>query len=161
YRFDRINQNVASQSPGAPGTTPAMTIVEPVLTLVKSGPAQMIVGTPAAFGLDVHNAGGTPAWNATLVDRLPDGATGGMCHGAPSAITAQVFQADGVTPVSAPLVQGTDFTVAFAGAPSCQLSLTFLSAAAAIGTDQRLIVGYQTQLDAGSQNGATLTNVAG
>src|SRR5258708_39081340 len=36
-----------------------------------------------------------------------------------------------------------------------------LSAAAVIGPPQRLIVPYQTQLDANTQNGATLTNVAG
>ena len=34
-----------------------------------------------------------------------------MCDAAPTAVTAQVFQADGVTPVSAPLVQGTDFAL--------------------------------------------------
>src|SRR5260370_41725917 len=36
-----------------------------------------------------------------------------------------------------------------------------LSAAAVIGPTQRLIATYQTQLDANTQNGATLTNVAG
>src|SRR5258707_13129063 len=36
-----------------------------------------------------------------------------------------------------------------------------LSAAAVIGPTQRLIVTYQTQLDANTQNGARLTNVAG
>ena len=36
-----------------------------------------------------------------------------------------------------------------------------LTPAAAIDTDQRLIITYRTQLDADSQDGATLTNVAG
>src|SRR5438046_6518379 len=36
-----------------------------------------------------------------------------------------------------------------------------LSGAAVIGPTQRLIATYQTQLDANTQNGATLTNVAG
>src|SRR5260370_41250499 len=36
-----------------------------------------------------------------------------------------------------------------------------LTAAATISQNQRLIINYQTQLDANSQNGATLTNVAG
>ena len=161
YAFDRIDEDAASQQPGAPGTTPPMTIVEPVLTLEKSGPAQMTLGTPGSFTLDVHNAGTTSAWNATITDRLPDGPTGGMCDIAPSAVTAQVFQADGVTPVSGPLVQGTDFTLVFAGAPSCQLTLGILSAAGTLGPDQRLLVSYQAQADADTQNAVALTNVAG
>src|SRR5260370_39326483 len=36
-----------------------------------------------------------------------------------------------------------------------------LTAAATISQNQRLIINYQTQLDANSQNGVTLTNVAG
>ena len=36
-----------------------------------------------------------------------------------------------------------------------------LTPATAIDTDERLIVTYRTQLDADSQDGATLTNVAG
>src|SRR5260370_6181711 len=36
-----------------------------------------------------------------------------------------------------------------------------LTAAATISQNQRLIINYRTQLDASSQNGATLTNVAG
>src|SRR5690349_10384776 len=36
-----------------------------------------------------------------------------------------------------------------------------LTAAATISQNQRLIINYQIQLDANSQNGATLTNVAG
>ena len=36
-----------------------------------------------------------------------------------------------------------------------------LTPAAAIGPDERLIVTYRTQLDADTQDGATLTNVAG
>ena len=36
-----------------------------------------------------------------------------------------------------------------------------LTSAAAIGQNQRLIINYQTRLDANSQIGAALTNVAG
>ena len=139
-----------------------MTIVGPdVLTLEKSGPASMAPGTPATFTLDVRNAGTGSAWNLSVLDRLPNGATGGTCDAAPTAITARVFQADGVTPVSGALVQGTDFTALFAGDPTCELALTMLSAAAVVGPDQRLIVTYETQLDADSENGAALTNIAG
>src|SRR5262249_59071347 len=51
--------------------------------------------------------------------------------------------------------------VTYAGAPVCTLTLNTLRATAVIGSTQRLIVAYQTQLDANTQNGATLTNVAG
>jgi len=138
-------------------------IPDPVLVLRKSGPATMNLGQWGAFGLDVQNTGGSDAWNVTIVDKLPTGATGGMCTAAPQILSAQVFQADGVTPVpgKGPLAAGTDYTVTYAGAPTCTLTLNLLSAAAVIGPTQRLIVTYQTQLDANSQNGTKLTNVAG
>ena len=161
YTYNRLDEDDASQRPGSPGTTPPMTVVEPALTLEKSGPAQMTIGTPATFTLNVHNPSAAPAWNPTILDRLPDGATGGMCDAAPTAVTAQVFQADGVTPVSGPLVQGTDFALSFSGPAACEMTLSILSAAGTIGADQRLIVSYQTQLDAGTQDGTPLTNVAG
>ncbi len=162
YLFDTVDGDNASQQPGLPGTTEPMTIVGPdVLTLEKSGPAQMTLGVPATFTLDVHDASSGPAWNLTVVDRLPNTASGGTCDAPPTALTARVFQADGVTPVSGVLVEGVDFSATFVGAPTCELRLTMLSAAAVIGADQRLIVTYQVQLDADSQEGAALTNVAG
>jgi len=115
------------------------------------------------FTLNVQNTGNSDAWNATIVDKLPTGTTGGMCNTAPQVLSAQVFQADGITPVAGkgPLTAGTDYTLSYAGAPACTLTLNMLSAAAVIGPTQRLIVIYQTKLDANTQNGATLTNVAG
>jgi uncharacterized repeat protein (TIGR01451 family) len=138
-------------------------IPDPVLLLRKSGPATMTLGQWGAFGLDVQNTGGSDAWNVTIVDKLPTGATGGMCAAAPQILSAQVFAADGVTPVpgKGPLKAGTDYTVSFAGAPTCTLTLNMLSAAAVISPTQRLVVTYQTQLDANTQKGVTLTNVAG
>ena len=138
-------------------------IPDPVLVFRKSGPATMALAQWGAFGLDVQNTGGSDAWNATIVDKLPTGATGGMCTATPQILSAQVFQADGVTPVpgKGPLTVGTDYTVRYAGAPTCTLTLNMLSAAAVIGSTQRLIVTYQTQLDANTQKGITLTNVAG
>jgi uncharacterized repeat protein (TIGR01451 family) len=138
-------------------------IPDPVLVFRKSGPATMTLGQWGTFGLDVQNTGGSDAWNAVIVDRLPTGATGGMCAAAPQILSAQVFQADGVTPVpgKGPLTAGTDYTVSFAPAPACTLTINLLSAAAVIGPTQRLIVTYRTQLDANTQKGATLTNVAG
>jgi len=138
-------------------------IPDPVLLLRKSGPATMTLAQWGAFGLDVQNTGGSDAWNATIVDKLPTGATGGMCTAAPQILSAQVFQADGVTPVpgKGPLTAGTDYTLTYVGAPTCTLTLNLQGAAAVIGPTQRLIVTYQTQLDANTQTGITLTNVAG
>src|SRR5689334_20087453 len=86
-----------------------------------------------------------------------------MCSSTPQILSAQVFQANGITPVpgKGPLVPGTDFSINFVGAPTCELTLTMLTSAATIGQNQRLIINYQTRLDANSQIGATLTNVAG
>ena len=138
-------------------------IPNPVLVLTKSGPATMTVGQLGTFGLHVQNTGGSDAWNVTIVDKLPTGATGGMCTTPPKILSAQVFQADGVTPVpgKGPLTAGTDYTVTFAAAPTCTLTLNLLSAAAVISPTQILIVTYQTQLDPTTQKGVTLTNVAG
>ncbi len=136
----------------------------PNLTLTKSGPATMSLGQLGQFGLNVQNTGVSDAWNATILDRLPKASpTGGMCSFTPQILSAQVFQANGVTPVpgKGPLVPGTDFSINYNGAPTCELTLTMLTAAATISQNQRLIINYQTQLDANSQNGATLTNVAG
>src|SRR5262245_4060519 len=120
-------------------------------------------GQLGQFGLNVQNTGVSDAWNATILDRLPTGPNGGMCSTAPQVVSAQVFQADGVTPVVGKglLVPGADFSISFTGAPTCELTLTMITAAATISQNQRLIINYRTQLDANSQNGATLTNVAG
>ena len=57
----------------------------------------------------------------------------GLAHDASLERTeGQVFEADGTTPVSAPLVDGTDFSVAFIGDPTCEFRINTLSTAAAI-----------------------------
>jgi uncharacterized repeat protein (TIGR01451 family)/fimbrial isopeptide formation D2 family protein len=136
----------------------------PNLVLTKTGPAAMSTAQLGQFGLDIQNTGVSDAWNATILDRLPKSSpTGGMCSSTPQILSAQVFQANGITPVpgKGPLVPGTDFSINFIGAPTCELTLTMLTSAATIGQNQRLIINYQTRLDANSQIGATLTNVAG
>ncbi len=136
----------------------------PNLVVTKTGPATMSLGQPGQFGLSVQNTGVGDAWNATIVDRLPKPSPiGAMCSFTPQILSAQVFQANGITPVpgKGPLVPGTDFSVSYNGAPTCELTLTMLTAPAVIGENQSLIINYQTQLDANSQIGATLTNVAG
>jgi uncharacterized repeat protein (TIGR01451 family) len=164
WQFGRLINGVFYQPlPGEDGITPPMTIVAPNLVLTKTGPATMSVGQWGQFGLNVQNTGSGDASNVKLLDRLPRGATGGMCSLTPQILNAQVFQADGVTPVAGkgPLVPGTDFSISYIGAPTCELTLTVLTAAGTIGPNQRLIANYRTQLDANTQNGAQLTNVAG
>ena len=161
FTYNQLDGDAATELTGDPGTTPPMTIVEPNLTMTKGGPLQMRIGVPETFTLDVHNAGDSPAYNLTIGDLLPKQADGGMCDVAPVQITAQVFASDGVTPVSAVLVDGTDYTAVFAGDPSCSLTLTMLNASSAIGVDEHLIVTYQTELDITSQENVALTNIAG
>ncbi|MEJ2392811.1 MAG: SdrD B-like domain-containing protein [Gammaproteobacteria bacterium] len=162
YTYNQSNNDPATRAPGGPDTTPDMTIVGPdVLTLEKTGPATMQVGTPGSFTLNVHNPSSGIAWNPILTDRLPDGATGGTCGAGPSNVTAQFFEADGVTPASGVLEEGTDYQVSFNGAPTCEWSISLLSAAGGLAPDQRLIVRYEVELDSSTANGAALTNVAG
>ena len=137
-----------------------MTIVEPDLVMTKTGPLSADVGVPETFTLDVHNTGGSPAYAVTLTDLLPNDADGGMCDVPPQNITAQVFEADGTTPVSPVLAEGADFTTSFAGDPTCSLTLSMQSSDTT-GVDQRLIVTFEAQVDVGTLDNAVLTNVAG
>ena len=127
----------------------------PVITVDKSGPATMKPAEWGNFAIDVQNTGNVDAFNVTLVDRLPDGPTGGMCTTTPQILSARVFAADGVTPVpgKGPLVQGTDYSLVYNGA-ACELTFNTLSAASVIGVDERLLIAYRAQVDADSQNGA-------
>src|SRR5688572_21067752 len=144
-------------------TLPNLPPGTPVLTMDKSGPATMNPSEPGDFALSVQNLGVADAFNVTLLDRLPDSPTGGMCDTTPQILSARVFAPDGVTPImgKGPLVQGTDYTLAYNGV-TCELTLRTLSAASVIGVGgQRLIITYRTQLDSPFQYGGALTNVAG
>jgi hypothetical protein len=96
----------------------------PELTVDKSGPATMNPAEYSDFILDVRNVGTLDAFNVTLLDRLPDGPTGGMCDTTPQITSARVFAADGVTPVpgKGPLVQGTDYSFAYNAPPASSRS---------------------------------------
>ena len=144
-------------------TLPPMAIPEPLLMVTKSGPATMSAGQWGDFGIDVHNTGNTDAWHTSIRDILPDGATGGMCDMTPEILSARVYAADGVTPIpgKGPLVMGTDYLRNYTAAPSCQLDLSFLTAAGRIAPNERLIIQYRTQLDSNSQDAVALTNIAG
>jgi hypothetical protein len=168
WEFGRLIEGVFYQPlPGEWGISPPMTIGGPNLVVTKTGPATLgrtlNLGEWGDFAIDVQNTGLSDAWDVTILDRLPDGAVGGMCDVTPEVLSAQVFAADGVTavPGKGPLTPGTDFSLSYNGSPTCELTLTMLSAVAAIGPNERLIVNYRTRLDADSQDGATLTNVAG
>src|SRR5437899_1088408 len=149
--------------PGEWGITPPMTIAGPVPVVRKSGPATMNLGQWGNFTIDVQNTGLSDAWNVSLRDLLPHGATGGMCDLTPEILSAQVFAADGFTPVAGkgPLNPGSDYSLSYSAAPNCRLDITMLTASGKIGPNERLIIRYRTQLDATTQNGVTLTNVAG
>ena len=144
-----------------PATSTVNFIGPDTITLQKSGPATLAVATPGTFTLNAQNTGTGTAWDLTITDLLPNGANGGMCSAAPIITSARIFQADAVTPVSAPLVAGVDFVSNFAPAPACTLSITMQTAAAAIGVNQRLIVTYTAQLDATTAYATPLTNIAG
>jgi uncharacterized repeat protein (TIGR01451 family) len=168
WEFGRLIDGVFYEPlPGENGISEPLTIAAPELVMTKTGPATLgltlNLGQWGQFGLNLQNTGLSDAWNVTLVDRLPDGPTGGMCSLTPQILTAQVFAADGAStvPGKGPLVAGADYTLNFNGAPQCELTLTMLTAAAAIGPGERLIITYQTQLDPNTQDGVDLTNIAG
>ena len=163
YTYNGVNNTASTQASGAPGASPSITIVGPALTLQKSGPGTISAIAPGTFTLNVQNTGGSTAWQTTLSDILPNVTTpspGSMCGTSPTNVTARIYQADGVTPVSASLVSGTDFTVSFAGAPACTMTVAMKSSAAAIPSTDRLIVTYSASLDPNTAGGITLTNIA-
>jgi hypothetical protein len=168
WDFGRLIDGVFYEPlPGEWGITQPLTIAAPYLVATKTGPATlgltMNLGQWGEFAIDVQNVGLGDAWDVTLLDLLPDGVSGGMCDTTPEILGAQVFASDGVSsvPGKGPLVPGADFSLSYSGAPSCELTLIMLTPAGVIGPGERLIVTYRTQLDADSQDGATLTNVAG
>ena len=164
WDFGRLIDGVFYEPlPGEWGVTPPMTIAAPSLVVDKSGPAAMNLGQWGEFVIDAQNVGLTGAWNVTIRDLLPDGATGGMCDQTPEILSVRVFAADGVTPVpgKGPLSPGSGYSMSYSAAPNCRLEITVLAAAGTIGPNERLIVRYRTRLDANTQDGAALTNVAG
>jgi uncharacterized repeat protein (TIGR01451 family)/fimbrial isopeptide formation D2 family protein len=147
-----------SPLPGDRGVSQPMTIAGPDLVMTKSGTsvlgaASINLGEWGVFTLDVVNNGQFGAWNVTVLDQLPDGPNGGMCD-----LTPEIT---GVTLGGTPLAQGAQYTLSYTGAPTCQLGITLLDGAGAIAPGAHLIVSYRTKLDSNSQNGVTLTNVAG
>ncbi|MDE2450228.1 MAG: hypothetical protein KGO22_14730, partial [Gammaproteobacteria bacterium] len=149
-----LNGTLVFPLPGQQGVSPPLIIAAPSLVMTKSGPATMSLSQPGQFGLDIQNTGTIDAWNVTIQDELPRGATGGMCAVPPKILSVQI-------PGKGVLVAGTDYTASFSGAGTCTLTINLLTAAAAISPGQHLVVTYQAQLDPNTQTGTQLTNVAG
>jgi uncharacterized repeat protein (TIGR01451 family) len=144
--------------PGEWGRSEPLTIVAPNIVVEKTGTTALggttiNLGEWGEFTLDVWNNGTHDAWDVSLLDRLPDGPTGGMCDMTP--------QVTGVMLAGRSLTQDTHYTLNYYGAPTCELSLNLLEEAGPVGPGEHLLVTYQTKLDVDSQIGATLTNVAG
>ena len=91
-----------SHLPGEWGISEPLTIAAPELIMTKTGPATLgrtlNLGEWGTFGLDVQNTGLGDAWDTTLIDILPDGATGGMCDATPEVLSAQIFATLTVSP---------------------------------------------------------------
>jgi uncharacterized repeat protein (TIGR01451 family) len=159
WQFGRlIDGTFYNPLPGENGISNPAVIAGPNLVVNKTGSAvlggsTLNLGEWGDFTIDAVNTGQFDAWNVTLLDRLPDGANGGMCDLTPQITSVRLG--------STTLAQGTQYTFAYTGAPTCEMSITLLDAAGPIAPGQHLIVDYRTKLDANSQNGATLTNVAG
>ena len=159
WQFGRlIDGTFYDPLPGENGVSNPAVIAGPNLVVNKTGTSVLggstiNLGQWGDFTVDVANTGQFNAWNATLLDRLPHGSTGGMCDLTPQITSVKLG--------STALTQGVDYILSYSGKPTCELSLTLLDAAGPIAPGQHLVVQYRTKLDANSQNGATLTNVAG
>lgn len=149
--------------PGMDGVSAPMTIVEPNLIVTKTGNSTLNLNQLANYTIDVQNIGGSDAWNATISDRQPTG----MCDydSTTGPITAQLYAADGTTPISGPLTSGTDFTANdFIFFGTCGLVFEMKTPQAVIAPSQILRITYQAQIDTDASqpaDGAVLTNVAG
>lgn len=159
WQFGRlIDGTFYNPLPGENGVSAPTVIAGPNLVVNKTGTA--VLGGPTLnlgewgdFKVDAVNTGQFDAWNVTLLDRLPDGPTGGMCDMTPEITGVQLG--------GTALTQGVHYTLSYTGAPSCELSLTLLDAAGPVAPGEHLVLDYRTKLDADTQNGSTLTNVAG
>ncbi len=142
--------------PGEWGRTEPMTIVKPGLVVTKTGSTSVInLGQWAEFTIDVSNSGtwAGDAWNVDIVDRLPSASStpfnGGMCDMTPEVTNVAL--------AGRPLIRGTDYLLGYAG---CSLSFALRETASPIRPNEHLTIAYRTKVDADSQSGAVLTNVA-
>ncbi len=164
YTFNSVNNDAASQGAGMPGSSLNLTVVEPQLEVIKTGPATPVrFNMPIPYTVTIENTGNGPAYDTTITDVLPQVAdnpplTGGTCNRAPENVTAQIVKDD--NSLVATLVQDTDFVVVHTPAPTCTFVVTTTSPLAVIQYDEKLVLTYDTYLDIDSLNGAQLTNNA-
>jgi len=159
YTYNQLDNDAATELSVVSGVSGEMTIVEPELTLQKDGPLNLRRDVAGVFTLDIHNTGDSPAYNVFITDLLPNTADGGMCDAAPAAVTVELLDADGITPVTPTPLAGVDYTTSF-DQPTCNLVIQTLTPAAVIGPDQHLLVTYEASLDAATIPEAVLTNTA-
>lgn len=151
-------------------------VVEPELQVDKqfvnlpppTPPLTVIQGQPAEFVILVTNVGTSTAWDATIVDMLPNqtdaGLAGGMCGAAPVITQIEVN--------GRALTAGTDYTESFTlPAPAdlyCNYTLVLTPESSGAPQDnariepgETLLIRYQTTTTVGTPNASSLTNVAG
>ncbi len=161
YTFNKIDGDNGSQTSTATASA-SMNLVTPVLTMQKSGPATMHIGTPGNFRLDVTNTGTGKAYDPEITDILPNPNPGGMCDSQPTIVSVQIT--DG-TNIIRSLVQDTDYNILFSNssptATTCRLVLQKKSAQSNIAPNEHLVINYQASLDADNYAGVSLTNLAG
>lgn len=161
YTYNQLPNDNTTQVAGMAGTTGDMTIIEPDnLTLLKTGPASINIGTPETFTLKIKNTGNSPAYDVTVTDILPTfaPAAGGMCDTTPINITARMYDSVGTTPIAAALVLGTDYVVNYSG---CTLTITMQTPIASIVDDTHLVITYEAELDIDTPHGSLLNNISG
>lgn len=158
WEFGRLIDGVFYEPlPGEWGISEPITIVRPDIVVTKTGPTSVVnLGEYAEFSIDAVNSGtwAGDAWNIMIVDRLPgissNAFNGGMCD-----LTPEVT---GVTLAGNPLTLNTDYLIDYT---SCELNISLLDAAGPLGPNEHLVINYRTKVDADSESGAVLTNVAG
>lgn len=167
YSYNLIDNNNATRTAAPGNTTPDLTIVEPDLELDKRGPAGNVnFDTPIPYQLVVQNVGTGPAYDATIIDRLPDvpdnpAQVGGTCDVAPLNFNARITTVADEATVVRDLIRDTDYTASYTASPACELVITTLTDKARIEAGEKFIIDYDAMLNVGSQSGATLTNIAG
>ena len=167
YTYNSVNGNILTVQNGGADSDVPLTIVEPLaMTMEKTGPALMTFGVPGTFTLNAQNIGSGQAFDISLTDVLPKPLTGGgMCDAAPIVIDAEIFEADGTTSASIPLMENTHFITTFdppdlTNPTFCTFTVIMTAPEAVIGPTQRLIVNYSATLDIDNVNNMTLDNVA-
>jgi hypothetical protein len=164
WEFGRLIDGIFYEPlPGERGISDPITIGGPELVVTKTGPSTLgrtlNLGEWGTFSIEAQNTGTTDAWTPRIFDKLP---RFGMCDTTPEILSAQVFEADGVTPVAGkgPLVEDVDYFLEYRGDPGCWMRLTTTSPAATIGPAERLIITYRMRVDTDARDGAVLTNIA-